>query len=161
MWWPFKKKTEVGSICGELHVRDKSESGAFDIVPKLWNRTGYTLKREFVKMTAEKAAERIGMARGVPISTLVFRDEAWSAMYGAWAVEFFCGDHMIKLHFGDNNDFLFFEASSLYPLIRIGESVDEWVQENIDSMKSQQNMERHVEVAASIQRINNFAARGV
>lgn len=27
--------------------------------------------------------------------------------------------------------------------------------------KEQQNMEKHVEVAASIQRINNFAARGV
>lgn len=161
MWWPFKKKAEVGSISGELLVRDRGESGAFDVVPSLWGRRGYRLKREFVESMAKRAAAQVGEIHGVPISVLVYRNEGHTAMFGAWTAEFHCGDYMEKLNFADNVDLLHFEAMALHPLIRINEYVDQWVRENIDGMKSQQNMEKHVEVAASIQRINNFAARGV
>lgn len=161
MWWPFKKKVEVGSICGELLVRDRSESHAFEVVPSLWGRRGYTLKREFVDVMAKRAAVQVGIIHGVPISVLVYRNEGYTAMFGAWTAKFHCGDYMEKLNFADHIDLLDFEMASLHPLIRINEYVDQWVRENMDGMKSQQNMEKHVEVAASIQRINNFAARGV
>lgn len=161
MWWPFKKKEKVGSICGEILARDRNESHAFDVVPSLWGRRGYTLKREFVEVMANRAAVQVGIIHGVPISVLVYRNEGYTAMFGALTARFHCGDYMEKLSFADSVDLLDFETTSLHPLIRINEYVDLWVRENIDSMKSQQNMEKHVEVAASIERINNFAARGV
>lgn len=161
MWWPFKKKAEVGSISGELLVRDRGESGAFDVVPSLWGRRGYRLKRDFVESMAKRAAAQVGEIHGVPILVLVYRDEARTAAFGAWTAEFHCGDYVGKRSYGDEIDMLYFETTSLHPLIRINEYVDQWVRENIDGMKSQENMEKHVEVAASIHRINNFAARGV
>lgn len=162
MWWPFKRKSKVGSVCGELLVRDRDESHAFDVVPNLlWGNSGYRLKREFVENMATRAATQVGKMRGVPITVRVHRNEAYTQAFGAWTVEFCCGGYVkIQSHM-DEIDMRNFEVRSLHPLVRIGEYVDQWVCRNIDGMKSQQNMEKHVEAAASIQRINNFAERGV